>query len=516
MTNEIVFWLIIAVLLTFLISTIQSFILSGLGSDQSVHVFLANVIKENKFKFFTIIPRIINKSFCGGYPLFLHWMIAVLGVNNIKFYEILLNPLMNSFVILTLAIVSLYEFDYISIKTCILLSLTPQFYHAFSARNFGISARSIGLLLFLLLCIFSFYYMQYGNYIFIILSIICAYLIWGTSTFALQTTIFTAFLHGSIFNNWTIVLVLIGGTIIFFGLHPKYAINYFWHTLRYTHTYSSKLAKIFILDRRKSIWLDFIYIFIYKLISEPPKKSFQYIYENSIIIVLFLNISIPLFILFLFTYNISEKTPDFIIYSLELTSIGIILFFLTTFRKTRFLGEPERYVEIITPFSVCIMAYYLNANLYTSTFWLILSYYVAINLFQFFITKLIKKELNSRKNTLKEISLVIKKNITNNDIKFTSNNDEILKYFQVFKWNFVRYWSLEEKFCGYNMDEAFNKFPYLKTHIVEKAVKKYNINVILFDKINSDSQELFNNDLKWKNKLKILFEDKQFIVFKIS
>ncbi|PPR77277.1 MAG: hypothetical protein CFH01_01619 [Alphaproteobacteria bacterium MarineAlpha2_Bin1] len=515
MTIEIIYFLALVIFVAFAISFIQSLILSGLGSDQSVHIFLANVIKENRYKLFVKVPRIINESFCGGYPLFLHWLIAIIGIRRIKYVEILLNPIINTLIIIALAIVMIKKIDFLVLETCLLFALTPQFYHAFSARNFGISARSLGILLFFLLCIFNFFFIQNENYIFFVSGVICSYLIWGTSTFALQANIFISFLLGFIFNEWSLFILLFCSGILFFILHPKYSISYVWHTIRFSYTYSTKLAKIFILDRRKSIWLDFIYFFYIKILNENIKKSIQYIYENSIIIILFLNLSIPIFLISIFDSKINNDYPDFIYYSFKLTFIGTILFLFTSFKKTRFLGEPERYIEIISPFSISFMAYYVIEKNY-NIFWVIVIYYICVNILQFLITISIKKELSFRKEKLKNIASIIKKLKPDNKINFTSNNDEILKYFQVYRWNFARYWSYEEKFCGYSIDEAFIKFPYIKTNIIENVIQKFDINIFLFDKINSDTESIFENEPTWNKKLNILFQDEQFILYKID
>ena len=515
MINEIIYFLILVILATFAISFIQSLILSGLGSDQSVHIFLANVIKENNYKLFVKVPRIINDSFCGGYPLFMHWVLAIIGINKIKYIEIFLNPIINGLIIIVVAVVIIIEVDFLIFEICLLFALTPQFYHAFSARNFGISARSLGILLFLLMCIFNFFFIQNDNYIYFTLGVICSYLIWGTSTFALQAKVFISFLLGFIFNEWTLLIIFLCSGISFFILHPKYSLSYIWHTIRFSYTYSSKLAKIFILDRRKSIWLDLFFYFYVKLHNENIKKSFQYIYENPIIIIFFFNISIPLFLLSFFYNSPNNNYPFFIEYSFKLTFAGVLLFIFTSFKKTRFLGEPERYIEIISPFSITFMAYYILQQSH-NIFWLIIIYYISVNILQILITFFIKKELSTRKEKIIIIANIIKKFKKDNEINFTSNNDEILKYFQIYKWHFARYWSYEEKFCGYLIDEAFIKFPFIKTNVIEKVVINCNINILLFDKINSDRNNLFENEPLLKNKLKVLFQDEQFILYQID
>ena len=369
--------------------------------------------------------------------------------------------------------------------------------------------------MFFLLCIFNYYFLQDKNYSFFFLALICSYLIWGTSTFALQANIFISFLFGFIFKEWSFIILLFLSGFLFIILHPKYSISYIWHTIGYSYTYSSKLAKIFILDRRKSIWLDFIYFFYTKLLNEKIKKSFQYIYENPIIIILFLNLSIPVFLIYLIENTYNKNLPGFLDYSFKLTFIGSLLFLFTSFKKTRFLGEPERYIEIISPFSITFMAYYILQQS-NNIFWLIIIYYVSVNILQILITFFIKKELSTRKEKIVKIANIIKKFKKDNEINFTSNNDEILKYFQIYKWHFARYWSYEEKFCGYLIDEAFIKFPFIKTSVIEKAIKQYNINIFLFDKINCDKKNIFLNDNEWNKKLNILFQDEKFILYQIN
>ena len=66
----------LAVMLTLLISTAQSFVGETIGSDHPVHVFLTRRIRKNGFRLFVRIPDLLNDCYCAAVPLYIHWIIA--------------------------------------------------------------------------------------------------------------------------------------------------------------------------------------------------------------------------------------------------------------------------------------------------------------------------------------------------------------------------------------------------------------------------------------------------------
>ena len=70
-------------------------------------------------------------------------------------------------------------------------ALTPQFFHSLSARNFGLSARGIGLLFLtaFLACVAQTALSPVPEFWWV-LTIIFGWFVWGFSTFAIQAAIF--------------------------------------------------------------------------------------------------------------------------------------------------------------------------------------------------------------------------------------------------------------------------------------------------------------------------------------
>src|SRR5437879_9918531 len=84
-----------ALIVSFSISYMQTRTLAGRGSDHQVHLFLINLIRENNHRLFGRVPRILNESYCGAYPLFLHWLLSFLSLRQINIVAVLFNPFMN-------------------------------------------------------------------------------------------------------------------------------------------------------------------------------------------------------------------------------------------------------------------------------------------------------------------------------------------------------------------------------------------------------------------------------------
>ena len=111
----------------------------------------------------------------------------------------------------------------------------------------------------------------------------------------------------------------------------------------------------------------------------------------------------------------------------SLTSLflsGFFVFILTTFRKTRFLGEPERYLEFILPACVLLSLTLKNINLniviILNTILLLLNYYIITN----------KKDstTNETKNNINDFINKINIENQNQEIKILSNNETISRY----------------------------------------------------------------------------------------
>lgn len=515
MTGLSLVWAVAAVAVAFGLSWLLVRRLAGLGSDQPVCIFLADVIRENGFRLFRRVPRLINPSYCGAYPLFLPWLLARIGTARIGVVERYLNPTMNALTVAALAVMLQREGAIALLApACLLLALTPQLYHALSPRNFGISTRPLGLLLFLVLGCFVHLSRIDGGWMPYVAAVACAYLIWGCSTFALQTMLFTAVLRVLLFGDWTMAAVAFSSALAFFVLHPRYGLSYAWHSVRFSSAYAGKLAPLFILDRRHSIWRDVVYDFWQRLRTGPKQQALRYIYENAAVIGVLLNVTTPL-ALALYWLGPDEDRPAFVDFAIEMTMVGGLLFLVTSFRPTRFLGEPERYLELMAPFSVCAAAYLMLELLGPVSVPVVLVYFAAVDAGQLILARTVRQAMRSRTGDVLEIIARIEQAFASQEIRFTCNNDELLKHFLVQPWLFARYWSYAEPFAGYTLDRAFAPFPNLRTEVVEAAIETYDINVCLVDRSAADREPLFADAPDWQRRLETLWQTPDYLLLRI-
>ena len=184
------------------------------------------------------------------------------------------------------------------------------------------------------------------------LAVFICYLIWGVSLFAQQAVLFYSILFSLLFQIYSLLLVTIFSILLFIILHPSYSKNYFINRWTYLNIYAKYLANIFILNYRYSVWRDWFYDFWFKKERKITTK-FSYIYTNSFFIIFFLNPFVPISLYGYFNQVqlTNEIHSSLYSFAMKVNIVGVIIFILTSLRRTRFLGEPERYIEIIIPFS---------------------------------------------------------------------------------------------------------------------------------------------------------------------
>jgi len=511
-----ILYFLTAIIGSFLISLYQAFKFSKIGSDHPVHVFLASVLRENNHKFFTRVPRLLNESHCGAYPLFLHWLLSFLPAERIRLVAALLNPAMN-----TLQIVLVYFIcrQFLGIReslgehagfVSLIFALTPQFYHAFSARNYGLSSRSIGIVLLTLNALLVFQSRSSESAILYYLAIVVTgYLMWGFNTFSQQATIFFSVISGILFDNWDMLLLFTVSTIVFVVLHPRYAISYLKHTLRFIMAFEKEASPVFVLKMRYSIWRDLVYDIWIKL-SDSVFEGLKYAYNNSLLIVLMLN---PLAIFTVLLWFNATDMPLMITYFMQLAVTGIIVFILTSFRPTRFLGEPERYVEFVSIFSTICSTWYLKDH-YNNLFVYIIPYFIVVNLVQFSIVLLINKKIGA-KNTDFDIAESTINNLNFRDgVRFCANNEGYTKMMMVNAWQFARLWTVDQLYGGYKFSEAFTQFPYVNKAPFEAMVKQCRINACMLDKKNFST--IFEDDREMFSRLELVLETENYILYRLS
>ena len=301
----------------------------------------------------------LNDSYCAAVPLYIHWIVAHSKPGTVFHWsEQLVNPVVNSLHVALLAGIAAFVGvhdglapQFIGISAC-LFALTPQFYHALSARNFGLSARGTGLLL-LTGFFFAAFTVEELNAPAVSWPAVAllGWLVWGFSTFAQQALCILSVLLLILMGRWVPLAGTALGLALFVALHPRYSIGYLRHTFRLIRTYAAQLGtRVLILKRRESIWRDLIWDIWRRLHEKGAAQALRYAYENSVAVVVLLN---PLVVWCCWSaVRGAELRHGILGFCLSLAACGSLAALLTSFRISRFLGEPERYVEAVTPWAV--------------------------------------------------------------------------------------------------------------------------------------------------------------------
>lgn len=479
---------IAGVVLTLCFSITQSFIGAQVGSDHPVHVFLTRAIRNNGFRLFVRIPRLLNTCYCAAVPLYLHWIVAHFRAAAVFWSERLLNPVINTvhvgvFAALATYLASLEQLPglFVGLSTCT-FALTPQFYHAFSARNFGLSARGTGLLL-LTLFLFGAYAVEEGIQPGLSWAalVVLATLLWGFSTFAQQALLVFSVVMLLMTGSYVPLSGAVLGLIVFIALHPRYSLSYLRHTISFIYTYARELAPVYILHRRTSIWRDLIWDIWVKLRANL-QDGVRYAYENSILVVVFLN---PMVIV-VCVAALRGALPEhgLVTYSGTVTMTGAIAVVLTSFRKTRFLGEPERYVEAVAPWAALCAAYLLygmGAHVLVA----VVAVFLVVDLLQLVASKLLLNHVQQNTSGLSEVEKAITASLGSN-VRFCSNNEQFTKMLMQNDWEYAYCLAVGQDYCGMGVTEVFSTFPFLRREACERIVATYRINACLLDREQYD------------------------------
>jgi hypothetical protein len=481
---EAAFLSIVGIVMAFGLSVFQSFMGSKIGSDHPGHVFLTRAIKSNNYRLFVQIPKLLNTAFCAALPLYIHWLLSHFNSRTMFWAERLLNPILNTIHVGVFAVIALLwssliglPVAFVGIVTC-LFALTPQFYHSLSARNFGLSARGAGLLLLSLFFLASYgIEAGYSPVLCWLLLTVLGWLIWSFSTFAQQALCIVS------------VLLLIGGRFIplvgamlglmlFIALHPTYARGYLKHTFRFIYVYATELAPIYILNRRKSIWRDLVWD-VWVRSAGGLKSGLRYAYENSVLVVVVLN---PLIVVACwFTLSRTEPATGIVDFAGAVSVAGALAALLTSFRQTRFLGEPERYVEVVTPWSVLVGAYAIQDQFGMSALIIPVALFLVLDFFQMLGSYILLNYITGKPIKLSDLETIITEHL-GAGARVCSNNEQMTKMLMQNDWRFAYCIAVGPDYCGMKVSEAFSAFPNLRREACERIVSTYRINACVLDR----------------------------------
>ena len=472
---------------SFALTTLQSFKLVGVGTDHFVHKFLVRAVRRNRHRLFDKIPGILNETHCGALPIYLHWLLSWLKPNGLFWAERLINPIVSSVHVLLVAIIvwcangEIKKPEMWAGLVACTFALTPQFFHAFSARNFGFSARSPGLL-FLTTFLSAVYAASTNGWPAWIGMAVSAWLVLGVSTFAMQAMVIFALLLFLLSGS---VMPLCGvglGLLCFIALHPRYSIAYLLSTRTFIVTYAREIAPIYILVQRFSVWRDLVWD-VWIAFRGGPRKGARYAYENSILIVLLLNPMVPLACwAYIGGYLPEESLGSF---AGAVATAGALAVVLTSFRATRFLGEPERYAEAAGPWATIAGVSVLWDGLGMLGVFSLLITFLFVDILQLLLSRMLLKHIRGKQTDyMTAIEIIDRLDL---DVRLCSNNEQITKMLMIRDWSFACCISASNDYCGMFFTKAFSTYPVLRRESLERIVESCRINVCVLDRSLYDS-----------------------------
>jgi hypothetical protein len=268
------------------------------------------------------------------------------------------------------------------------------------------------------------------------------------------------------------------GLAVFIAIHPRYSLGYLRHTLRYLRTYRREMAPIYILASRHSIWRDLVYDLWAKLRGDLRSRA-RYAYGNSLLIVLLLN---PLTALSCWAV-LAGLLPrgDLIAYAGQLALAGTIAMLLTSFRATRFLGEPERYVEAVAPWAALCGSYVLLTHHHLTWLGLAAVLFLLLDLAQLQVSRLLLQHLGAQMTQLGDIETAVRQRLPG-EVRFCSNNEHLTKLLMQNDWHYAYCLAIGQDYCGMKVQEAFARFPLLRRQACERIVARYRVNACLLDR----------------------------------
>jgi hypothetical protein len=273
------------------------------------------------------------------------------------------------------------------------------------------------------------------------------------------------------------------GLALFVAVHPRYSLAYLWHTLKFIYTYATLLSQKYILSHRFSIWRD-LWRDIWQKLARNRADAVKYAYGNSVLIVVLLN---PAFMIALISWLAYDSRPTGIEqFAGDLTISGGLIMLLTSFRPTRFLGEPERYVEATGPWAALGAGIVLFDNAGLAPIVALNAVSLILVFGQLIISYMLARHMKAKPVQVDAIWGVIAA-AEESHIRCASNNEDLTKMLLRNDWEFAFYMAAGEQYAGMTLDEAFSEFPILHRHALERIAATYRVNICVLDRSKYDS-----------------------------
>lgn len=322
---------------------------SSPGTDHQIHVNIIDRIKANKHHFLDNYILSLNEKYA-WYPQLYHWMLSFLPEKIYKEKYQYVNIAVKVFDIaaFNLFLFFLYKrigFDEILfLYANIVINAFPFSYAIWNAKNIGISGRGIGLLAGQIYTYLIVAYILTGNLLLLLAIFATIFIILLLSLMAMQYVWLSLIFFVVFFKIPEIIPLPFLTYVLFFLVMPKVAKNNIIGQFNHKRNYALYDAESFILKNRPSIYRDFVYDFWIKL-REKFIGGLSYIFFNPLVEIIY---GLPFLWFVIYFGAVNGFESEFrIMFLIIISALGVFL--LTSLAWTRFLGEPQRYLEFVIP-----------------------------------------------------------------------------------------------------------------------------------------------------------------------
>ena len=500
MINLLIFFNLSILILNYL----KSFGLKS-GSDHAFHVNLIYKLKNNH-RFCDYSPFQVNEvNFC--YPQLLHWLLSFFPEKIYRVHHFYIN--------LTIKIIELLSFnmflfymqsiigfdDSKLLYANIVFNIFPFSYAVWNAKNTGISARHIGLIAGQIYSYLLVVYYLDNNTLMLVPLFLVVFIILLLSQMSMQYVVLSLPFYAILFNMPEIILLPFLAYGLFYLLMPKVAINYIIGQYNHKRNYALFLADIFILKERPSIYRDFFYDFWIKFKSSF-KQGLIYLGMNPLVEIVY---GFP-FLWFIIYYSIEYPITEIESILLKVIFVCLGLFFLISFRLTRFLGEPQRYLEFEIPFISILFVIYFDYE-----------YIIGLGLFSLiiiiFAELMVSRLKGSKKETYSNVKFIeILRSCILVDEVAISNDNDLLKYLpqydiQVIKPILTSYFKNIEEF---NSDYD-GSYGIISKQFILNNINTYNINYLIINELCYNLE-----DINLNKNTELIIENGNYKLYKLD
>lgn len=489
------------------------------GSDHFFHLNLINLIKENKHRLVKKYKNLAGSKTI-AYPQLFHWLFSFLPLKNISktifFYKSIIYFLDIIFFFLffytdLVAFTSVMPLWKIFLYAALLLIFTPFNYVRWNASNSGLSPRSLGVLLGRLFVYAFLVYINTKHWVAYLALILLALLVFMASQFALQYILFLCIFYAAFTVNVLILLVPAAGFLLFFLINKEVAVKFIKGQWQHKKTYSVYLAKRFILKARPGIWRDFVFDFWKKMYTDKL-NAIPYIQYNAVVSIFWGFTILPAILYYFCQTGAYSSIQNFTAAAAQYPLLGMVLvtlliFIITSFAVTRFLGEPERYLEFASPVMVVLFMQCFSSTVIYYT----ILYYVATSFILLLINRWYSKKTPVTKNPVwqfsgnSEIKNILEKLKEEKGVlRIFSNNEEVSRMLLDKEYEFLIPDIASEKTGPFFYKDFFpEQYPQVNPAIIIPAVKEFHINVFIAEKNRIDFRKFPGINLScitcWEN-----------------